>query len=248
MHAAATVLAGIGLAMGTSLVALDTNPALPLPEGTAASRLVWLQNKPCKDVHDDDKHKSATGNESQDIRFIIHSVKKWKNADLARGKWVGVVERTDNTTGASRIFPGLTAEKHGCLLFIVTQGNTAADTVSHAYLARQGENLPVVLRNSVICWHADVQDGKPEWKTAADECPEKSRIQFTFAIDSDQQATVSWTVSSGELEPDFRDAIRRNPKTERLPEPVIQKVLQQLRAPGPWFPCAETGCCRSWGE
>lgn len=248
MHAAATVLAAIGLAMGTGLVALDTDPALPLPEGTAASRLVWLQNKPCKDVHGTDKHESATGNESQDIKFSIHSVKRWKDADLARGKWVGVVDRTDSTTHASKIFPGLTAGKHGCLLFIVIQGNTAADTVSHAYLARQDEDLPVFLKNSLICWHSEEQDGKPEWKTTADECQRGSRIQYTFAINSDQQVTVSWTVSSRSLEPDFRDAIRRNPETAQLPEPVIQEVLEQLRASGPWFPCAETGCCRSWGE
>lgn len=248
---AATAVAGVlalGVVVGFGNVESGRFRSSP-GESAEPAMPILVKNKPCKDLDDDDKEDSS-GLMEGNLSLVLYRVKGWDDDNLSTGKWVGVVRRNDSNAGTSRIFPGI--KKFGCVHMTMYQGASPAESLSTALLNRDGEAIPIRLKNSKICIHATKHvDPQPAATTTPTVCPPGSRVHFTFQTDAKQTEYLSWTATDS-MEEDFRKAVELKYGDIRtlVTEAQITKLAAAFRdgAAGAWYPCAETGCCRVWED
>jgi hypothetical protein len=200
--------------------------------------------------------RNATGvkfPEAGQVHLTLWSMGNFLDRPLGFGKWVGVVERDkqDNPGSSSTIFPGLQPGGSACLLFIAYNDLSTKKDVSAAFLLLANDSLPVKLPNSLICYHSlgNLSTDPPHIDANADHCGENSMVTTTVTASSGAPVVVKWKVTRAGLGAGFKTAIAALALTSKytlLSPAEINHIAVAMDKQGPWFPCAATGCCRSY--
>lgn len=223
-------------------VLLVLAPTLSLAQVRAAGP---LGNESCASVIGGKKSNSAKFKENSRVHLVLWSTKDFIQNDLGFGKWVGVVDREagDDPNAASSLFPGLQPGKSGCLLFLAYTDPASGSDESAAFLLLHPGMRPAKLPNSLICYHTfqNPPSAPPHGSAAADHCIEGDTVTTTVTARDGAPVTVKWAVTAEGLGAGFKNATITLLSTEE-----IDGIAQALDKPGPWFPCALTGCCRTY--
>lgn len=189
--------------------------------------------------------------ETPKVDLTMYRSKDWRTNDLGSGKWVGAIHRNDKNAGDdSPLFQGLKPGDDGCLLFVLYT-NALGDTASDAYLQLASAPLATKFQHSLICNHKTPHppDVAPVVDSLADQCPDSSIVTFTFQALSGATVSKSWIATRAGVARDFQHTIDADNRRGglyalRMSPSEMQSLVRLLGAVGPWFPCAESGCCR----
>lgn len=166
---------------------------------------------------------------------------------IARGKWVGVVERLGNG-GPSRLFPKLKKDDYGCIWFKVDYATPEATAEFRSGGVTHG------FPNAMYCAFRLKQDGSnehgddtpPKSVPSNDHCAQYDTVIVSFHDTAQKPISVRFIYGgpTDTIQQNLRDSLA----TRALPLLNIQTLVQRVVAgPGLWFPCTATGCCRVFG-
>ena len=239
LHPSLLVFIGLGFAVGSAAFATGRSVgegpgAAPAPIKCDFFLTAGTDNGVYTDVND---------NQGVPVR-LYRSKGFYEDVDhlIRFKKWVGGVALRSATPSAA--FPGLTQNARGCIEF---RAWTAQGVARHAQLWDSiPAKPPYTYRGKWIC---DVPphdaNAKPQWVQYPDDC-DRSRLSVRtsrgeVSVESPAAGPArafSFVAFSAEVERRLR--LRGVPPQERA------SIVKAFTAPGPWYPCAQTGCCRAF--
>lgn len=263
MNARTTVVPVLALAVGAMFLGAQQEERFMEADGAGTPFGAWsfaLDSRTCDEVialYKDSQFVADYPESNAPVVKVRHvRVGDWKDDNLGRGKWIGLVHNYPASGAPSQLYPGLRPNMWGCVFFTVRK-DRARKHYYEGTLFLAGEKEGTILSNAMICRHpaAHGQDVRPEHTTFANKCPQGSSVWLTFKAPSGQLMTTSFTVSDKGLEVDLKQAVGASIKTLAVPleSQEESKFLSDFAKAtadeaGAWFPCAETGCCRVWED
>ena len=232
------VLVGLGIITGSAAFTARSRSPSSAEAAFAPAKCEYF----LKNGADPQYFKDVTDNQGVALR-LYRSKGFWEDIDHVKAfkKWVGAVELL--TATPSTAFPDLTPGYRGCLQFRARaqQGNAR-----HAQLwDSAGRNL----HTYNVKWLCEVSEHgstvTPDWLPYPEDC-NKSFMWVTY---KDKEVPVEWPrgqvrAARFSME-EFQAEIERQLRAAGVPQSDRQKILQAIRTAGPWYPCAQTGCCRA---
>lgn len=187
--------------------------------------------------------KSHGVEDAEDKDLTLYRTKGYYEHVSRFPKWVGGVKVRDNP--GSKAFPGLEKNDRGCIYF---QPYAVGNIPAYAQLwDEKGEREPFTYKHQLLCnghsTHDD--DVEPDWKETPNDC---NTIQMVL-----NTTKGPYVKSWGRRSPMQAAVIVMQEVEDSLtkmgvPTDEIKRIIIATAAPGPWYPCAETGCCRAYED
>jgi hypothetical protein len=156
-------------------------------------------------------------------------------------KWIGAVRVL---TDHDEPFEGLKPEMNrGCVYF---QANTSAGQAKYAVLFDSLNHQVKAFNHKWFCiGYPHDPHATPEWKTVPGNCTKKWLLWLKTSQGQIPYQHVLGRSPNLDLEVNaFVEKVQADLVKRGVKPPEIDKLIASIRGPGPWFPCAQTGCCR----
>ena len=187
--------------------------------------------------HGVDKSKSVNDAQGHSVR--LYRTKGYYEHISKFPKWIGAV-KTGNDPSAA--FPNLPKNSKGCIYF---QPYAVGQAVPYAQLWSEASTTPIrTYAGQLLCPVTEHDtDVTPEWKTTPDNCTTILLVMHT----SKGEFSKEWVAAAGlrAATINFKD-IEQGLDSLKVPADEKRSLIAAAAAPGPWYPCAETGCCRAF--
>lgn len=232
-------LAGLGLTLGLTAF-LSRVTAGSLAEIRRAQKCTVFLS------HGTDTQYSTDVTDAQGVKLTLYRSKAfWEDVDQlkAHKKWIGAVDLVDaNTT--SRAFPGLTNPYRGCLEF--KAGRNVPGSGVHAQLYDSRGSLEEYEGRWVCPVESHKPDATPAWAVYPDDCDNEGTFWLTTSQGEITNENLVRSASAPVQMSTLMAQVKRLLDDKQVPAAEQTRIMAAMAAPGPWYPCAETGCCRAF--
>lgn len=180
------------------------------------------------------------------VPVILYRTKSyWEDVEQVKShkKWIGAVKLLQNPT--PHAFPNLTPAHRGCLEFKasrVTQGEA-----KHAQLYDSTGTLLHTYKGRWLCQVDEhPSNATPDWETYPDAC---TRMTLWIKPKSGRDIPIvsprlpgAQTIQIAA----FMTLVESTLRSHGVGPAERKKIRDAMSLPGPWYPCAQTGCCRAF--
>jgi hypothetical protein len=233
-----------------SIVIVACNPKPKIEVSTVLALPSVPANGPCGDliripraVHFSEH---PTGHE-----YDVWSVTSFADPDLSRGKYVGIIERTQGLDHRpSRAIPGIEVGETGCAFFWlrIPTGGTQPEAIGGIVI---DPNESWQSEQALVCYHTTHHpaDAIPVIKDFPDVCDRDttSNVRLTATVQADtgwQTLNIVWKPSGEGWKHDATIALENALGSDPSRSAQVSALITALAQPGPWFPCEASACCR----